>query len=86
MQVLQQQTSTGPDEHEIIDRLVEHVGAYQREVVVNYYVALKTKHLVVLAGPPDVDKMCLAQGLAEILVGWPSLQWCLFKAHPWWTT
>ena len=86
MQVSQRQTSIEPDEHEIVDHLVEHISAYQREVVVNYYIALKTKHFVILAGPPDVDKMRLAQGLAEILVGWPSLQWCLFQAHPWWTT
>lgn len=86
MQVSQRKTSTRPGEREIVDCLVEHVNAYQREVVVNYYVALKTKPFVILAGPPDVDKMCLAQGLAEILVGQPSLQWCLFQAHPWWTT
>jgi len=86
MQVSQRKTATRPGEREIVDCLVEHVNAYQREVVVNYYVALKTKPFVILAGPPDVDKMCLAQGLAEILVGWPSLQWSLFQAHPWWTT
>lgn len=86
MQVSQRQTTIGPDEHEIVDHLVEHIAAYQREVVVNYYIALKTKHFVILAGPPEVDKICLARGLAEILVGWPSLQWCLFQAHPWWTT
>jgi len=74
------------NEHEIVDRLVEHIGVYQREVVVDYYIALKTKQFVILAGPPDVDKIRLAQGLAETLVGWPSLQWCLFQAHPWWTT
>lgn len=86
MQVSQRQASIGPNEHEIVDHLVEHIGAYQREIVVNYYTALKTKQFVILAGPPDVDKMCLAQGLAETLVGWPSLQWCSFQAHPWWTT
>lgn len=86
MQVSQRQTSIGPDEHEIVDHLVEHIDAYQREVVVNYYVALKTKRCVVLAGPPDVDKMCLAQGLAEIVARQPGLHWCLFQAHPWWTT
>lgn len=86
MQVSRRKTATRPDERGIVDCLVEHVNAYQREVVVNYYVALKSKPNVILAGPPDVDKMCLAQGLAEILVGQPSLQWCLFQAHPWWTT
>lgn len=86
MQVSQRRASIGQDEHEIVDHLVEHISAYQREVVVNYYIALKTKRYVILAGPPDVDKMCLAKGLAETLVGWPSLQWCSFQAHPWWTT
>jgi len=86
MQIPQRQTSMGPEEHEIVDRLVEHIGIYQREVIVNYYTALKAKQFVILAGPPDVDKMCLAKGLAETLVGWPSLQWCSFQAHPWWTT
>jgi 5-methylcytosine-specific restriction endonuclease McrBC GTP-binding regulatory subunit McrB len=76
----------GSDEHGIVGHLVEHIGVYRCEVVVNYYVALKTKHFVILAGPPEVDKICLARGLAETLVGWPSLQWCLFQAHPWWTT
>ena len=75
----------GRDEYEIVDHLMEYIGACQREVVANYYIALKTKHFVILAGPPDVDKIRLAQGLAEVLVGWPSLQWCLFQAHPWWT-
>jgi hypothetical protein len=63
MQVSQRKTATRPDECGIVDYLVEHVNAYQREVVVNYYVALKTKTFVILAGPPDVDKICLAQGL-----------------------
>jgi len=74
MQIPQRQTSMGPEEHEIVDRLVEHIGIYQREVIVNYYTALKAKQFVILAGPPDVDKMCLAKGLAETLVGWSSLQ------------
>jgi len=82
----QRKTPTRPGEREIVDYLVEHVNSYQREVVVNYYVALKTKRFVILAGPPDVDKAGLAQGLAEILVGRPSLQWCSFQAHPWWVT
>ncbi|UCC61809.1 MAG: hypothetical protein JSV36_13545 [Anaerolineae bacterium] len=63
MHVSQRKTATRPGEREIVDCLVKHVNAYQREVVVNYYVALKTKPFVILTGPPDVDKMCLAQGL-----------------------
>lgn len=86
MQISRRQTPTRLDEREIVDYLVEHLNAYQRQVVVNYYVALKTKHFVILAGPHDVDKMGLAQGLAEILLGESSLQWCSFQAHPWWAT
>ena len=74
------------DEHELVDYLAEHVHAYRREVVINYYVTLKSKRFVVLAGPHDVDKMPLAQGVAEGLVGRPSFQWSCFQAHPWWST
>jgi hypothetical protein len=83
---MSQRKTAEPDERVIVDHLVEHVNLYRREVVVNYYVALKAKRFVILAGPRDVDKMCLAQGLAEILVGQSSMQWCLLQAHPWWTT
>lgn len=86
MQVARQLTFMGPTEREMVDYLVGHLGAYRREVVVNYYVALKTRPFVIIAGPNDVDKMSLAQGFAEALVGRPSLQWCSLQAHPWWAT
>ena len=73
-------------ERNIVDHFVERLRAYDREVLVNYYVALKTKRFVILAGPPTLDKMCLAQGLAEVLVPQPSKQWSLLQAHPWWVT
>lgn len=74
------------DERSIVDHFVERVGASNREVLVNYYVALKTKRFVILAGPPSLDKMCLARRLAEVLVPQPSKQWSLLQAHPWWVT
>jgi len=83
---MSQRKTAAPHERAVIDHLVEHVNVYRREVVVNYYVALKAKRFVILAGPRDVDKMRLAQGLAEVLVGQSSMQWCLLQAHPWWTT
>jgi len=70
----------------IVDHLVERVGAYNREVLVNYYVALKAKRFVVLAGSSTLDKMSLAQGLAEALVPVPGRQWSLLQAHPWWVS
>jgi hypothetical protein len=43
------------------------------------------RRFVILAGPPSVDKVGLARGLAEALAGQFDEQWCLFQAHPWWT-
>lgn len=77
---------TGARELDFVDHLVRHVGMYPRDVVVNYYVALKSTQFVIVAGPPEVDKTYLAQGVADILVGRPGLHWCTFQAHPWWTT
>jgi hypothetical protein len=73
-------------ERELVDYLVEHVYAYRREAVVNHYVTLKSKRFVILAGPHDVDRMRLAQGVAEALVGKSTFQWSCFQAHPWWST
>ncbi|NIN66933.1 MAG: hypothetical protein GTO63_20005 [Anaerolineae bacterium] len=74
------------DELTIVDRFVERVPEYHREVAVNYYVALKTKRFVIVAGPRNLNKMGLARGLAAVLVGEPGSQWSLFQAHPWWAT
>ncbi|HDQ73875.1 MAG TPA: hypothetical protein ENN19_17530 [Chloroflexi bacterium] len=81
---LQRQTPIASDERQIVDRITEHVGAYRREVVANYYVALKTGCFVVLVGPDRQNQTRLAQGLADSLVGRSSLQLCAFQAHPWW--
>lgn len=83
MQIARQLTATAPAEHEMVDHLTGYLGAYPREVVVNYYVTLKTKPFVILTGPCEVDKMGLARGFAETLVGSDSLQCCSFQAHPW---
>ncbi len=77
---------TGNDERNMVDHFVERVGGYNREVVVNYYVALKSKRFVILTGSSALNKMRLAQGLAEVLVPQPSKQWSLLQAHPWWVT
>ncbi len=82
----QHPTSSGPGDREIVDSLVEQVDTYPREVVVNYYTALKTTRFVILVGPREADKESLAQGLARALVGYPSLQWSPIRAHPWWTS
>lgn len=83
---LVQDISVRAGERDLVDYLVEQIDTYRREAVVNYYVTLKSKRFVVLAGPPDVDKISLAQGVAEALVGTSSFQWSCFQAHPWWST
>jgi hypothetical protein len=70
----------------MVDSLVEQFDTYPREVLVNYYTALKTTRFVILASPREADKESLAQGLARALVGYPSLQWSPIRAHPWWTS
>ena len=78
--------SVKADERELVNYLVEQVHTYRREVVVNYYVVLKSKRFVILTGLHDVDRMHLAQGVAEALVGESTFQWSCFEAHPWWST
>lgn len=84
-QVSKQKAFVRPSERELVDHLVEHISEHRREVVVNYYVALKAKRFVILAGPADVNKMCLPQGLAETLAR-SRVHWSSLQAHPWWTT
>ena len=83
---LQRSRSAEPGERDIVDHLVEQFDTYPREVVVNYYTALKTTRFVILAGPREADKESLAEGLARALVGYPSLQWSPVRAHAWWTS
>jgi hypothetical protein len=73
-------------EREWVDDLVEHNCKHRRTDVINYYVALKSHRFIVLAGPRDVDKIGLAQGVAQAIVGQSSYQWSWFEAHPWWST
>jgi hypothetical protein len=73
-------------EREWVDYLVDHIHGYRRDAVINYYVTLKSKRFVILTGPHEVDKMGLAQGVAQALVGQSGIQWSCFDAHPWWST
>jgi hypothetical protein len=73
-------------ERELVDHLVQSLSEYQREVVVNYYVALKSKRFVVLTGAREEDKMRLPRALAGMLVGQSPLRWSALQTHAWWTT
>ena len=71
---------------EIMECLTGHIHGHRAHLMARYYAALMLRRFVILAGPPGVDKMGLARGLAAALAGRLDEQWCLFQAHPWWTT
>lgn len=75
-------------EEELVERLVETAARSgvraDRESIVNCYVALKSKPLAILAGPPDCGKVALIQSLARVLVG-PECDRCqVMLGHAWW--
>ena len=60
-------------------------GAFVSSVeIANFYVALKSKPLAVLAGPAQSGKRALVRSLAQSLVGRESLRVQIFSGHPWW--
>jgi hypothetical protein len=58
----------------------------QYPALVNYYVALKAKPVVVLVGPAGNGKRALARGVAEAIVGQSVDQCQALTGHPWWAT
>ncbi len=68
-------------------RSVEQVSAWRSAVATDYYLALKARRFVILAGPPDVGKISLARRVAGAMVGrWSPLHWCSLQGHPWWAS
>lgn len=59
------------------------VSVGQAEIT-NFYVALKSKPLAILAGPAQSGKIALVQGLTQSLVERESLRVQIFTGHPWW--
>lgn len=52
--------------------------------VANFLVALKSKPLIILAGPPDSAKETLVEGFSCALTGRNSYQYQPMLGHPWW--
>jgi len=51
--------------------------------VVNFYVAFKSKPLLILSGPPKSGKTALLQCLARTVIGGDSSQCQMLEGHPW---
>ena len=52
--------------------------------VINFYVALKSKPLTILAGPEQSGKIALIWSLAQVLTGGNRLQCQMMVGHAWW--
>lgn len=87
--LLQTGQSIQPDyEIQLLSRLFEQASRvgieFDRTVVVNLFVALKSKPLAILAGPTQSGKIALVRGLAQSLVEQGSLRVQMLTGHPWW--
>lgn len=86
------QTMTNTDhadtEIELVSHLISSVSncgiSEDRISVINLYVALKTKPLVILVGPPKSGKQALAQCVSQFLSGGGGDQCQVISGHPWW--
>jgi DNA polymerase III delta prime subunit len=82
------QLNPADQERELVERFIRSVGragvSSDRTEIVNFYVALKSKPLAILAGPAGSGKMALVRCLAQTLLGDYCLQCQLMAGHPWW--
>lgn len=68
----------------LITRLVESGTNEDHVPIVNIYVALKSKPLLILMGRAESGKQALSQGISQILSGGSYEQWQELTGHPWW--
>ncbi len=64
--------------------MLENGVSVSQAEITNFYVALKSKPLAILAGPAQSGKTALVRSLAQSLVERNSLRVQLFTGHPWW--
>jgi len=74
-------------ESELVAQFTEatsEVGIYSdRTAVVNFYVALKSRPLMILTGPEKSGKIALVRCLARSLMGGDCPQYQMLVGHPW---
>jgi hypothetical protein len=54
--------------------------------VSNFLVALKSKPLIILTGPPESAKETLVDGFSTVLIGSDPYQYQTMVGHPWWAS
>ena len=85
----------GPDsngrsgERELLARLVQAIRGAGLPVdspwITHLYIALKSRPMAVLVGPPDSGKRGLVRCLAEVLSDGEPSQYLPVSGHPWWS-
>ncbi len=68
----------------IYEAITRNDALVNQAEITNFYVALKSKPLAILAGPAQSGKTALVRGLAQSLVERDSLRIQIFTGHPWW--
>ena len=66
------------------EAMIENGVSVDQDEIANFYVALKSKPLAILAGPAQSGKKALVQGLAQSLSEQESLHIQMINGHPWW--
>ncbi len=76
------------NEQEIVDRLisatVESGIQSDPSAIVNFYVALKSKPMVILTGPMSSGKVALVESFMQVLTGGDFIQCQQMDGHAWW--
>jgi len=71
-------------EIELVQHFVETVQFPDRASIVNFYVAMKSKPMLILPGLIHSDKLPLVRALTHVLIGEDSFQCQMVTGHPWW--
>ena len=66
------------------EAMLENGVSVGQDEIANFYVALKSKPLAILAGPAQSGKKALVHGLAQSLSEQESLHIQMITGHPWW--
>jgi len=69
---------------ETIKQLTSDNSTSMRSLVTNFLIALKSKPLIVLTGPPESAKEKLVEDFNDILIGKNTNQYQPMIGHPWW--
>lgn len=68
----------------LVEMVAEDDPHSDRMAIVNFYVAMKSKPMLILPGDARSDKTVLVRALTRVLIGESRLQYQILEGHPWW--